>query len=434
MSASYISPKLLTHYGTGFSQSHYVSMQSASDTKSDDDSGFAGPSYERNYGIIPQRVRVSSWSQHRRTISKRETPELVLASGSDHVVNTGAANSLSVELTESVLHIKKLIKDKDLSGAEKETEKLLESSRKEFGASSYEFSIALTLLGEVKFSKRRYQEASVFYREAIKIIEDHFGTESKNLVDPYFKLSLALVKNGYIGEAEINFQRGQNIFLKSKDKDLIQVYADAHTDFVWTCYTDGFEETAFIWLRQSVAVIRKILGDNFKMLALQYWNVASKFENMHRPDDAREMRTKAIPLYAKAAKTDLDWSLENLWGIASAYCHKGDYVISQMALDELTVLVEKPGIDPMVKAKTIGLKGFVSLALDDTISAANYFEQAIAIYDEHSELANKRYIACLEALLDLYEYGERVDDVKRISAKIAKATLLQSYQFSPGET
>jgi tetratricopeptide (TPR) repeat protein len=141
------------------------------------------------------------------------------------IATTGAASANAtyatgdVERPESQQEYWAQIDERDWDAAAAAAEKLVAAAREKAKEKPLGLAEALSLLGDAQLGKKDYAAAEATYSEALKLVEQHAGTMSSNLLAPLSGLGYTLARTGqhdkavpYLDRALIISHRSYGLF------------------------------------------------------------------------------------------------------------------------------------------------------------------------------------------------------------------------------
>ncbi len=273
----------------------------------------------------------------------------------------------------------------DLDGARRRLEALLDRLPPDADRGR---GMAWRLLGTIAQQRGDAEAAAVWLRRALNVLKD-----DEERVRALHGLALVAVQRGEYDDAAAHYARTVRIRARLGDRaGLARTYSNLGT----LCGERGDFARAERYLREAIRIRKQL---NHGSLAISHANLVELYLRQGRSDAARaELDRVTALLDAGRAPA---WARSELWRITADVRLRHGELDAAEADAARAIAVARDMADPLREASALEVRARIAAARGHTAAAAEAFEQAVDIYEEHESTGALALV--LDQLADLIE-------------------------------
>ncbi|MCI0444290.1 serine/threonine-protein kinase [bacterium] len=300
------------------------------------------------------------------------------------------------EVAKSLFNLAELLHyEKKFDEAEPLYNEALAIQRKNFEQDNLEAAKTLDLLGRLKRDKNDYDEAERLHREAMEIRRRVAGENSAEFADSLHSMGMLLSIQGDLKAAESSFRQELKIL-----NELKKEYPALTNNIAVLFNKQGNYAEAESYNRQTLALVRKIYGDNHPFLAHSMFNLGTTLFMRGDHDGAETFLRQSLELKIKhSGESDID-SLRSLKNLARVMSAKGDDRTAQTMFNQaIGSLKNSLGNDHPFVIEAMSDYATFLRKVGDHKTAEDIFQNVLTL--DRKQLGNQHsYVA-----MDLYNLG-----------------------------
>jgi serine/threonine-protein kinase len=330
------------------------------------------------------------------------------------------------EVAKSLFNLAELLHyEKKYDEAEPLYVEALTIQRKNFEPGSLEMARTLDLLGRLKRDKREYDEAERLHREALEIRRKLVGENSTEFADSLHSIGMLLYLKEDLKGAESAFRQELEIL-----KELRREYPALTNNLAVLFNNQGKYVEAESYNRQTLALVRKMYGDDHPFLAHSLYNLGVTLYGRGAFDEAESLLRQSLDIRIKSIGENNIDSLKSLKNLARVLSAKGDHETAQtMFKNALGRLKKSLGNNHPAVIETMSEYATFLQKVGDYKEASDIFRNVLSL--DRKQLGDQhRFVA-----VDLYNLGLLLvdqGDYTQAQQLLKQALDIQRKKLTPG--